>query len=56
MKKSELLEDYCQSCGATVGSMDCCQNRPKTRKLADVFPPVKKKKNKHKKLKPIKIK
>jgi len=26
MKRSELLEDYCQRCGATLGSIDCCQH------------------------------
>jgi hypothetical protein len=26
MKKSELLEDYCQKCGSTVGSTECCRN------------------------------
>ena len=26
ISKDELLEDYCQRCGATVGSFDCCQS------------------------------
>lgn len=26
MKKSELLVDYCQRCGAELGSFDCCQS------------------------------
>ena len=25
MKRSELLEDYCQKCGNTLGSLDCCR-------------------------------
>ena len=26
MKKSELLVDYCQLCGAEIGSSSCCKN------------------------------
>ena len=26
ISKDELLEDYCQRCGATIGSFDCCQS------------------------------
>lgn len=28
VRKSELLEDYCQRCGSTVGSLECCMNQP----------------------------
>ena len=26
LHRQELLEDYCQLCGATVGSTECCRN------------------------------
>lgn len=26
MKKSELLVDYCQRCGAEIGSPNCCKS------------------------------
>ena len=26
MKRSELLEDYCQKCGSTIGSSECCNS------------------------------
>lgn len=26
MKKNELLIDYCQRCGAEIGSFECCQS------------------------------
>ena len=29
ISRSELLEDYCQLCGSTVGSPECCKNKHK---------------------------
>lgn len=29
MRKNELLADYCQLCGADMGSPDCCRNSKK---------------------------